>query len=76
MFTLVNANITVEINHVQALGLELLLNKSIHAKTWRGLGDALFLWRMNPIYIMTDVPIKLNIKREQMTWVIENLSLV
>ena len=71
-----NKETVVQITPAQALGLEVLLNKSAHGKMWRGLGNVLYEWRQDPLYFCTYVPMEHHITPEQMTWVLENLPLV
>jgi len=66
-------NRSIEIDNIQALQLELLLNKSIHSKEWILLGDQLYMWRNDPKYIQIDV-YDYEISTEQYDWILKTLS--
>jgi hypothetical protein len=65
---------SINISHIQALNLELKLNKSSFGKDWIYLGDFLFNSRINPKNYHVE-KLEYQITNEQFDWIKINLEI-
>ena len=64
----------IKVSSLQAIKLEVELNKSNNSISWIKLGDKLYEWRLHPRFHKTDVGLEYKITKEQMEWVSKNIT--